>query len=96
MSKTAYITARIEPALKASAEGVLQKLGMSTTDAITMFMRQVTLHRGLPFEVRIPNAATRRAIDELEAGRGKRFATVDDLMTGALKKPKGRNRRRKA
>ena len=95
MGKTAYITARIEPALKASAEGVLHKLGMSTTDAITIFMRQVTLHRGLPFEVRVPNAASRRAIDELEAGRGKRFATVDDLMTSTLKKPKRRNKRRK-
>ena len=91
MGKTAYITARVEPKLKASAEGVLQKLGISTTEAITMFLHQVALHRGLPFEVRIPNAASRRAIDELEAGRGKGFASVDDLMQDALKK---RNRRK--
>lgn len=90
MAKTAYITARIEPKLKASAEGVLQKLGMSTSEAITVFLRQVTLRRGLPFEVRIPNAASRRAIDELEAGRGRRFATVDELMKGVLRKRKRR------
>ena len=92
MGKTAYITARIEPGLKTSAESVLQALGISTTDAITMFMRQVTLQRGLPFEVRIPNAATRRAIAELEAGKGKRFGSVDDLMRGT---PKQRRTRKK-
>jgi DNA-damage-inducible protein J len=91
MGKTAYITARVEPKLKASAEGVLQKLGLSTTEAITLFLHQVALRRGLPFEVRIPNAASRGAIDELEAGRGRRFTSVDDLMQDALKK---RNRRK--
>jgi DNA-damage-inducible protein J len=90
MGKTAYITARIEPKLKASAEGVLQRLGMSTSDAITVFLRQVTLRRGLPFEVRIPNAATRKAMQELESGRGRRFATIDELMKDALRKRKRR------
>jgi len=47
MGKTAYITARIEPKLKAQAGRVLAKVGVSTTDAITMFMRQVVLHEGL-------------------------------------------------
>jgi DNA-damage-inducible protein J len=90
MGKTAYITARVEPKLKASVEGVLQKLGLSTTEAITMFLHQIALRRGLPFDVRIPNAASRRAIDELEAGRGKQFASVDDLMQDALKKRRPR------
>jgi DNA-damage-inducible protein J len=92
MGKTAYITARVEPKLKASAEGVLKRLGLSTTEAITMFLHQVALRRGLPFEVRIPNAATRTAVEDLEAGRGKRFATVDALMKDAIKN----RRRRKA
>ena len=80
MGKSAYITARIEPALKASAEGVLQKLGVSTTDAITIFLRQVVMRRGFPFEVRIPNATTRKAIEELEAGHGTRYDTIDKLL----------------
>jgi DNA-damage-inducible protein J len=92
MGKTAYITARVEPTLKASAEGVLQEIGVSTTDAITIFLRQVVLRRGLPFDVRIPNAVTRKAIDDLEAGKGKRSASVDELMKTALRRP----RRRKA
>jgi DNA-damage-inducible protein J len=92
MGKTAYIAARVEPKLKASAESVLEKLGISTTEAITMFLHQIALRRGLPFDLRLPNATTRRAIEELEAGRGKRFATADELMHDALKK---RSRRRR-
>jgi DNA-damage-inducible protein J len=90
MGKTAYITARVEPKLKSSAESVLHKLGLSTTEAITLFLHQVTLRRGLPFEVRVPNAPTRRAIDELEAGRGRRFDSADDMIAAAFGTPRRR------
>ena len=69
MSRSAFITARIEPKLKARASRVLAKVGVSTTDAITMFLRQVVLRGGLPFDVRTPHSATGTAIEELEAGR---------------------------
>ena len=75
MSKTATITTRIEPELKRNAEHILEKLGVNTTDAITMFLSQIVLRQGLPFEVRIPNAATRAAIAVLEAGGGESFKT---------------------
>jgi DNA-damage-inducible protein J len=64
MAKSKMIRARVEPALKRDAEAVLDKLGMSPTEAITLFYKQVTLYRGLPFPVRIPNAATRKALQE--------------------------------
>lgn len=73
MSKTATITTRVEPELKRNAEDILDRLGVNTTDAITMFLNQVVLQQGMPFEVRIPNAKTRAAIRELEAGGGERF-----------------------
>jgi DNA-damage-inducible protein J len=75
MSKTGYLTARVEPGLKASAGKVLSRVGISTSDAITMFLKQVVLHGGLPFEVRIPNAATKKALQELERGGGESFGT---------------------
>ena len=56
MSKTAIFRARIEPALKARAEEILQSLGLSATDAITLFYHQVIIHQGLPFDVRRPVA----------------------------------------
>jgi DNA-damage-inducible protein J len=69
MSKSAFLTARIEPKLKARASRVLAKVGVSTTDAITMFLRQVVLRGGLPFDVRAPNSVIGTANEELEAGR---------------------------
>jgi DNA-damage-inducible protein J len=72
---------RCEPKLKARAARVLANVGVSTTDAITMFLRQVVLRNGLPFEVRVPNAETKRAIEELESRGGERFeGTTSDLV----------------
>jgi DNA-damage-inducible protein J len=92
MSKTGYITARVEPKLKASAGRILSKVGVSTSDAITMFLKQVVLQGGIPFEVRVPNPDTKKAIEELEAGSGKSFLgstkEVFDEVLAAGKKPK--------
>jgi len=77
MPKTEMIRARVEPDLKHDAETVLKKLGMTPTEAITLFYRQVKLHRGLPFPVRIPNKATVRALKEARAG--KNLETFDSF-----------------
>ena len=57
MSRTAIITTRVDPALKANAEKVLAQLGMTTAQAITMFLKQVELQHGLPFTPRLPPQA---------------------------------------
>jgi DNA-damage-inducible protein J len=59
------IHARIDPKLKRSAERVFSQIGISTTEAIRLFLRQVDLHKGLPFPVRIPNAETVAAMKEV-------------------------------
>jgi DNA-damage-inducible protein J len=92
MSKSAYITARIEPKLKARASRVLAKVGVSTTDAITMFLRQVVLRRGLPFDVRVPNSATGKAIEELEAGRDETLhERIQEIFDGVVRPRNERN-----
>ena len=58
MSRTAVITTRIDPILKANAEQVLAQLGMTTAQAITMFLKQIELNRGLPFTPRLLPQAT--------------------------------------
>ena len=67
------ISVRIDPTTKAAAEGILNLIGLSPTDAVRMFYRQVVLHRGLPFSARLPNAETLAAFAELDAGRGKKM-----------------------
>jgi DNA-damage-inducible protein J len=69
MAKTSVIRARIEPDLKEQAEGILHRLGVSTTQAIAMFYRQVVLRKGIPFDVEIPNATTTRVFEATDAGR---------------------------
>ncbi len=81
MNKSATIRARIDPDLKKEAEDIFEKLGLSTTQAITLFYQQVRLHRGLPFEVHIPNAATLRTFEETDAGQNiVRCENVQDMF----------------
>lgn len=80
MAKTEFIRARIEPDLKTQAEEIFSKLGLSPTDAITLFYVQVTLHGGLPFEVRIPNNETIEAMWQAGTGEGlNEYADLDAL-----------------
>ncbi len=69
MNKTAYIRTRIRPDIKRSAEKVLHKIGLSTSEAISMFMSQISFHAGLPFQAKVPNAETIAALKESEADR---------------------------
>ena len=71
MGKTAYLNTRIDPTLKTKAEKVFQGIGVSASQAITMFYQQVVLRRGIPFDVCIPNAETVAALKEAEAGGGE-------------------------
>ena len=69
MKKSSTIRARIEPDLKDKAEHIFRKLGLTTTQAITIFYKQVELRNGLPFDVAIPNETTYRTFDDTDAGR---------------------------
>ena len=64
MAKTEMIRARVEPDLKVQAERVLRELGLSATEAITLFYKRVVLRQGVPFEISIPNAETVEALRE--------------------------------
>jgi DNA-damage-inducible protein J len=75
-----YVRARIDASTKERAAGALEEMGLSISDAIRLLMLRVADERRLPFEVKVPNAKTRKAIAELESGKGKRFASVNDLM----------------
>ena len=75
-----YVRARIDTATKERATEALEAMGLSVSDAIRLLMLRVADERRLPFEVKAPNAATRKAIAELESGKGKKFKSVRALM----------------
>ena len=81
MAKSAMIRARVEPDLKQKAEEVFSALGLSATEAITLFYQQVTLQSGLPFEVKIPNAVTLQALKQARSKKGlAEYESVGKLM----------------
>jgi DNA-damage-inducible protein J len=81
MGKTAVISARIDSALKRNAEDILEKLGLTRDQAITIFYKQVELERGLPFKIGIPNKDTQRALEDARKRRRLgTFNTLDDLF----------------
>ena len=54
MAKTSNVFARVEPKIKEQAEQVLEKLGIPMSNAVSMFLRQVVLQHGIPFELKLP------------------------------------------
>jgi DNA-damage-inducible protein J len=86
-AKSGYINARVEPKLKKNAEAVLDKIGLSTTEAVTIFLKQVVAQKGIPFPVKIPNRETIKAMRDVEEGRTESFlGTPEQLFAHLLGK----------
>ena len=62
--KSSNVIARVEPEIKEQAEAILSKLGISASNAINMFYRQIILWNGLPFRPSIPYSAP-KSLDEM-------------------------------
>lgn len=83
MSKAATIQARIDLSLKRQADIILRKVGLTASQAINALYAQIVLHKGMPFELKIPSDITLQAIYELERGGGKTFSNFQDLINEA-------------
>ena len=77
MNKTATIQTRIDPKVKNSAQRVLNKLNISMSEAISIFLTQVSLNKGIPFEIRVPNKTTEETLRKSE--KGKELHEVSDV-----------------
>ena len=81
MSIAQTVTIQIDSTLKQNAETVFKQLGLSTSQAISLFYKQVQLRQDLPFESEeIPNATTIKALNDAKAGKGTSFETTDELF----------------
>lgn len=54
MARTSNVFARVEPETKDQAEQILNQLGIPMSNAVSMFLRQIVLQRGIPFEMKLP------------------------------------------
>ena len=81
MSKTATIQTRINPEVKEKAQVIFNKLNLTMSEAISLFLTQVTLHRGIPFEIKIPNELTLKTLKDIEKGKDLTEASsVEELF----------------
>ncbi len=75
------VQVRLDKRTKDQAQKVFRMLDISMSEAIKLFLRQVAFHGGIPFEVKIPNAVTDRALRESESGIDlHRVSSVDQLF----------------
>ena len=81
MSADTFVRARIDSDTKARATEALQAMGLSVSDAIRLLLLRVAEEKRLPFNVQAPNATTKQAMAELDEGKGRRFATAEELFT---------------
>jgi DNA-damage-inducible protein J len=77
---TAMVHIRVNERVKERAAKTLAAMGMSVSDAVRILLVRVAAEKALPFEVRVPNATTRRAMEAAERGKGKRFKSADALL----------------
>ncbi|MGM9974831.1 MAG: type II toxin-antitoxin system RelB/DinJ family antitoxin [Clostridiaceae bacterium] len=95
MAKTSSIFARVEPDVKEQAEQILAQLGIPMSNAVSMFLRQIVLQRGIPFEMKLPHstplsygelnkeqfdAEIQKGIADIESGRVYTLQSVEDEM----------------
>ena len=80
MATDTVVRARIDAATKEQATEALAAMGLSVSDAIRLLLVRIAADKEFPFSVKAPNAATRKAIAELENGKGKRFASARKLF----------------
>jgi DNA-damage-inducible protein J len=80
MAANQLVQTRIDGEVKAEAAAVLAAMGLTVSDAVRLLLTKVAREKALPFEPLIPNETTIAAMKEAREGKGKRFATVEDLM----------------
>ena len=73
-------TIRVDEVNYTLAKDILQQLGLNYSQAIGMFNSMIVMNKGLPFDVKIPNKETEKALDELQSKQGKSFNNIDELF----------------
>lgn len=80
MASDTVVRARIDADTKHRATAALEAMGLSISDAIRLLLLRIADEQRLPFEVKVPNATTAKAMRELEQGKGKQFDSADALF----------------
>jgi DNA-damage-inducible protein J len=77
---TTMVHIRVDEKVKADATETLAAMGLSVSDAVRMLLIRVAEEKALPFEVKVPNPTTVKAMQKADRGAGKRFKRADALF----------------
>jgi len=80
MALDATVRARVDSRVKEEAEHVFSEIGLSTSQAINIFLKGVIRERGIPFELKIPNDETLQAMKEAEMGINMEETTLEEMI----------------
>ncbi len=81
MSKNANLNIRTTPEIKKGAEAILNGLGLNISSAVNLFLKQVINHKGIPFDLRLPNLETQQAMNDISNCRDLESAdTVEEMF----------------
>ncbi len=70
---------KLDKEAKERAKLIFKDLGITMGDAFNMFLSQVNLHNGIPFEIRVPNSTTKQVIREARLGKNVQEFSLDEL-----------------
>jgi DNA-damage-inducible protein J len=79
MTLDATVRARVNGELKHEVEEILSQIGLSTSQAITLFLKRIKYERGIPFELKVPNATTLQAMEEAKNNEGE-TVSLDEFL----------------
>ena len=77
---TTMVHVRIDEKVKAKAAKTLSAMGMSVSDAVRMMLVRVAAEKALPFEAKVPNPTSVKAMQATERGKGKKFGSPEKLF----------------
>jgi DNA-damage-inducible protein J len=82
MNQTSTIHTRIDEKTKKESESILQKIGMTPTEAVRLLYRQIALRKEFPLELRVPNRLTAQTLDASDRGEEiESFDSLDSMVT---------------
>lgn len=78
----ATITIRVDEKVKKEAEELFKEMGLNMSTAMNMFLKRCIFEEGIPFELKVPNKKTLKALDDVNKGKGlsKEFDSIEELM----------------
>lgn len=81
MGQTITLSVRTDKGVKEKVGKILHELGLNHSTAINIYYRLILAQRGIPFEVKLPNKTTIKAMEDIEKGKNvKKFETADELF----------------